>query len=100
MHALQFNLSQPQANFWIHQLLPVLQHALGEAGLAPEREASRVAHSQLALEATPDRAIDGTERRRQRPADEALRSITAARKKPIRTRTFCWSTRRAAKWSI
>jgi len=26
MHALQFNMSQPQANYWIHQLLPVLHH--------------------------------------------------------------------------
>jgi hypothetical protein len=25
MHALHFHLSQPQANYWIHQLLPVLQ---------------------------------------------------------------------------
>jgi hypothetical protein len=32
MHALQFNLSQPQAHFWIHQLLPVLQQALGDLG--------------------------------------------------------------------
>ena len=27
MHALQFNMSQPQANYWIHQLLPVLRQA-------------------------------------------------------------------------
>jgi hypothetical protein len=25
MHGLQFDLSQPQANYWIHELLPVLQ---------------------------------------------------------------------------
>ena len=28
MHGLQFNLSQAQTNYWIHVLLPVLQHAL------------------------------------------------------------------------
>jgi len=28
MHALQFEMSQPQAPYWIHQLLPVLQQAL------------------------------------------------------------------------
>jgi hypothetical protein len=28
MHGLHFGLSQPQANYWIHHLLPVLQHAL------------------------------------------------------------------------
>ncbi len=27
MHALQFQMSQPQANYWMHQLLPVLQQA-------------------------------------------------------------------------
>src|SRR5512138_373263 len=70
MQALQFNVSQPQANFWIHQLLPILQHALSELGLAPERDARRVAHGPLALEGSLDLAVDGTERRRQRPADE------------------------------
>jgi hypothetical protein len=28
LHALQFTMSQPQANYWIHQLLPVLRQAL------------------------------------------------------------------------
>jgi len=39
--------------------------------MAPERDASRVATSPLALEGAPDVAIDGTERRRQRPTDAA-----------------------------
>ncbi len=69
MHGLQFSLSQPQTNYWIHRLLPVLQQALGDLGHAPERDASRVAASPLALESAPDLAIDGTERRRQRPQD-------------------------------
>lgn len=69
MHALQFDLSQPQANYWIHQLLPVLQQALIDLDLAPERAASRLAISPLILEGAPAGAIDGTERRRQRPRD-------------------------------
>ncbi len=72
MHALQFDLSQPQAHYWIHQLLPVLQHALADLGLAPERDASRLATSPLILEGAPETAIDGTERRRQRPTDARL----------------------------
>ena len=72
MQALQFKLSQPQANCWIHQLLPVLQHALGASGWAPERDASHVAHSQWVLEGAPAFTMDGTERRRQRPAEKAL----------------------------
>jgi len=71
MHGLQFQLSQPQANYWIHHLLPVLQRALAALGVAPERDASRVATSPLALEGAPDVAIDGTERRRQRPTNAA-----------------------------
>lgn len=69
MHALQFGLSQPQANYWIHQLLPVLQAALAALRFAPERAASRLATSPLLLEGAPAGAIDGTERRRQRPTD-------------------------------
>ena len=50
MHGLQFQLSQPQTNYWMHHLLPVLQRALAALGMAPERDASRVATSPLALE--------------------------------------------------
>ena len=42
MHALQFAMSQPQANYWIHHLLPVLQQALADLGMRPERDARRV----------------------------------------------------------
>jgi hypothetical protein len=53
MHGLHFGLSQPQANYWIHHLLPVLQRALADLGLAPEREASRVAESPLPWKGRP-----------------------------------------------
>src|SRR5216683_6702565 len=69
MHGLQCDLSQPQANDWMHHLLPVLQRALAALDVAPERDASRVATSPLALEGAPNWALDGTERRRQRPVD-------------------------------
>jgi len=89
MHGLQFELSQPQTNYWIHHLLPVLQHALAALGMAPERDASRVATSPLALEEAPALAIDGTERRRQRPTDAAQqKELYSGKKKRIRTRTF------------
>ena len=67
MHGLHFGLSQPQANHWIHRLLPVLQHALRNLGEAPERDARHVATSELACAGGPDLTIDGSERRRQRP---------------------------------
>jgi hypothetical protein len=67
MHGLQFDLSQPQVNYWIHQLLPILQESLKEMGLKPERDAVKVANSPLMAETAADLMIDGTERRRQRP---------------------------------
>jgi hypothetical protein len=67
MHGLQFGLSQSQTNYWIHHLLPVVQAALQALGMTPERDGSKVAESALADEGTPDLALDGTERRRQRP---------------------------------
>ena len=71
MHGLHFGLSQPQANDWIHRLLPVLQQALRDLGEAPARDARHVATSELARAGGPDLTIDGSERRRQRPQDRA-----------------------------
>jgi hypothetical protein len=89
MHGLQFDLSQPPTNYWIHHVLPVLQQALAALGMAPERDASRGATSPLALEEAPALAIDGTERRRQRPTDAAQQKARySGKKKRIRTRTF------------
>jgi hypothetical protein len=69
MLGLQFELSQPQANYWIHLLLPILRQTLAEMGLTPERNPEAIAESPLVAEAEPDFLIDGTERRRQRPKD-------------------------------
>jgi Helix-turn-helix of DDE superfamily endonuclease/DDE superfamily endonuclease len=85
MHGLQFNLSQSQTNYWLHRLWPVLHHALRDMGQAPERDASRVATSPLALEGAPDLAIDGTERRRQRPTDASQQQEHYSGKKKTHT---------------
>jgi hypothetical protein len=85
MHGLQFDLSQSQTNYWIHHLLPVLRHALATLGVAPERDASRVATSPLALEGAPDGVLDGTERRRQRPTDAAQQKEPYSGKKKTHT---------------
>src|SRR5205085_7125840 len=58
-----FGLSQPQVNYWLARLLPVLRDALDDSGALPQR---------AGLAAAGDRPgsrliIDGTERRRQRP---------------------------------
>ncbi len=85
MHGFQFNLSQPQANYWIHRLLPVLQQALRDLGHGPERDGSRVAASPLAREGAPELAIDGTERRRQRPQDDGRQKEHYSGKKKAHT---------------
>jgi len=85
MHGLQFGLSQSQANYWIHHLLPVVQVALRELGMTPARDGAAVASSPLALEGTPDLALDGTERRRQRPQDAAEQRAHYSGKKKTHT---------------
>jgi hypothetical protein len=85
LHGLQFGLSQPQTNYWIHHLLPVLQRALAALEVAPQRDASRVAHSPLVLESAPQLAIDGTERRRQRPTDATQQRAHYSGKKKAHT---------------
>jgi Helix-turn-helix of DDE superfamily endonuclease/DDE superfamily endonuclease len=85
MHGLHFGVSQPQANAWIHRLLPVLQQALRTLGEAPERDAHRVATSDLARAGGPDLTIDGSERRRQRPKEHAKQKAHYSGKKKAHT---------------
>lgn len=67
--ALHFGISQPQANYWIHRLLPLLQQALAQLKYAPERDPARVATYTGPEQTPPELLLDGTERRRQRPKD-------------------------------
>jgi hypothetical protein len=85
VHGLHFKLSQPQTHYWIHHLLPVLQRALAQLDLAPERAASRGAPSPLAWEGAPTLAIDGTERRRHRPTDATAQREHYSGKKKAHT---------------
>ena len=59
--------------------------SLAALGMAPERDASQVATSPLALEGAPDMAIDGTERRRQRPTHRAQQQEHYSGKKKTHT---------------
>ena len=74
--AFHFDMSQGQACQWIHVLSEVLRGTLGELGHLPERDPKKVKEL---LETYMDEsqhyesesfAIDGTERRRQRPVDQ------------------------------
>src|SRR5215471_10037979 len=85
MHGLQCQLSQPQTHYWIHHLLPVLQRALADLGMAPERDARQVATHPLTLKGAPHMAIDGTERRRQRPQETTAQQAHYSGKKKAHT---------------
>jgi hypothetical protein len=80
--AFHFDMSQGQACQWIHILSEVLRLALGELGHLPERDPQKVKqllekymdesqqHGSSTEVEKESFAIDGTERRRQRPSDQ------------------------------
>jgi DDE superfamily endonuclease len=62
-----------------------LQRALADLAMAPERDARQIATSPLTLEGAPHMAIDGTERRRQRPQDDTAQQAHYSGKKKAHT---------------
>jgi hypothetical protein len=77
-----FNLSQPQVNYWLRQLLPVLREALDEFGVLPERDPQAFARLATPPLERTRRIIDGTERRRHRPKNpEKQQAHYSGRKK-------------------
>jgi hypothetical protein len=80
-----FGLSQPQVNHWIHRLLPVLQEALDELGVRPERSAGHFAQGLATAGVEPRLIIDGTERRRQRPKGPEKQALHYSGKKKTHT---------------
>ena len=61
-----FDMTQSQANEWIYRLTQILQDALQKQDALPTRESEEF-HHQLNEEGSQDLALDGTERRIQRP---------------------------------
>ena len=82
---LQFGLSQPQTNYWIHCLLPVVQAALADLHMLPTRDGTQVAEQLRTAESSLELAIDGTERRRQRPQDAETQKQHYSGKKKTHT---------------
>ena len=85
MHGLQFGVSQPQANYWIHRLLPAFKRALGDLKLTPGRDPARLAERLSGQAEPPNLLVDGTERRRQRPVDETKQQAHYSGKKKAHT---------------
>ena len=79
-----FDLSQPQANDWIHRLTPVLNEALGYEQQLPARRAKDI---EAVLEACPglEFMIDGTERPVRRPKDDEQQRAKYSGKKKRHT---------------
>ena len=67
LHAIQFEMTQPQANRWIHLLSEILRRTLKTLGELPDRNSKRLIHI---LQGCEEVLLDGTERPIQRPLDE------------------------------
>lgn len=85
VQAQLFGMSQPSANRYIRQLLPVLANALDDLGMLPARAgAQAAAHARRHGEAS-DLIVDGVERRRQRPKNPQIQAIHYSGKKKTHT---------------
>lgn len=85
MHALQFGLSQPQANHWIHWLLPILQLSLADMGMRPERIGKKVTDLIQASEGGANLSLDASERELQRPVKIEQQKAKYSGKKKTQT---------------
>ena len=81
LHGITFDLSQSQTNYWLHHLLPVLQRALDNLGVMPERDPQQFARTERRRHESPKLIIDGTERRRQRPKSPEKQALHYSGKK-------------------
>lgn len=82
-----FGMSQPQANYWIGVLSPILQQALAYEEQLPSRSPQTL-DEVLSKYDTLNFQVDGTERRRQRPKDkEKQKEFYSGKKKPTHTPT-------------
>ena len=80
-----FGMGASQANYWLQRLLPVLQAALDDLGVLPEREGHRLATLRCPFAELRTLIIDGTERRRQRPRNPEKQALFYSGKKKAHT---------------
>ena len=80
-----FGMGQSQANEWIHELLPILKQALASLGMLPERDPKKFKSKEKDRKDALDSAIDGTERRRQRPKQTEKQALHYSGKKKSHT---------------
>jgi hypothetical protein len=80
-----FGMSQPSANRYIRQLLPVLAAALDRLKMMPERHGPSLATHERRQSDSTDLIVDGVERRRQRPKNPAKQAMHYSGKKKAHT---------------
>lgn len=85
LHGLQFGLSQPQTNYWIHRLLPALQQTLRDVGMKPERDGQKVSQTIEAREGGANLSPDATQRELQRPVNSEKQTAKYSGKKKTHT---------------
>lgn len=78
-----FGIGQPQANEWIHTLLPILKQTLDDLGYEPERDPKKFKKNEQEQKDAAKSIIDGTERRRQRPKEAKKQALHYSGKKKI-----------------
>jgi hypothetical protein len=81
-HAHAFGMSQPQANMWIHALLPILQTTLQAMKHAPARVSG--AHLDGIVKQYEHVLLDATERPIERPEDATIQRASYSGKKKDR----------------
>ena len=76
-----FRLSQPQVNYWIHRLLPVLRGPRRSRRSVRSGTPVTLPGAKPLPRAEPRLIIDGTERRRQRPKNPEKQALHYSGKK-------------------
>jgi len=80
-----FGISTAQANYWLHQLLPVVRTALDDLGVLPQRDGNPWSKPSLGPGPFGLVIIDGTERRRHRPKKPEKQTLHYSGKKKTHT---------------
>lgn len=82
IYGIQYDMTQPQVNLWVHRLSEILRRTLKTLNQFPDRNSYRMIHL---LSECEDVLIDGTERPIQRPMDDdRQKSCYSGKKSPQR----------------
>lgn len=83
---LLFDIDRAQAHYWMHRLQPILESALGEKKVLPERKLNSIEEFIERFSGVERSMIDGTERPIQRPQDPDQQKLNYSGKKRRHTR--------------